>query len=84
MTVKKEILLELLRLELEIDSKFTDEMIELNLLWFFVQDDLAALKWASFIEKYYGILIPDCNVDLFFFSDLEYMNQQINKCLVSK
>ncbi|SKC83315.1 hypothetical protein [Ohtaekwangia koreensis] len=68
-----------LRSHLLIDTKFTDSLLELNLLSFFVQKEDTAIGWVNFIESRYRIDIPDCEVDYFFFSDLNHMIRVINK-----
>ncbi|SFW13494.1 hypothetical protein [Chitinophaga sancti] len=66
-------LLSELRARLPVPQLFTDELIRLNLLYLFSQDDSASLQWVAFIESRFEISIPDHEVDYFFFSSLEHM-----------
>ncbi|MBW8686000.1 hypothetical protein [Chitinophaga rhizophila] len=66
-------LLSELKGRIDIPPAFTDELIHLNLLYLFSQDDHSALQWVAFLEAHFQISIPDNEVDYYFFSSLEHM-----------
>jgi hypothetical protein len=81
--VDKGFLLGALRQHLRVDQKYTDDLLTLNLFNFFIQDETATIRWVAFLEKKYHISIPDNEVDIFFFSDLDHMTATVQKALHS-
>lgn len=75
----EDFLLQELRFRLKIEAKYSDQLIRLNLPFFFVHDNNSAINWVEFIEDHFNIDIPDHEVDYFFFSNFSQMAYIINK-----
>ena len=65
----------------EIPKGYNEQLIRLNLLYLFCQNDYCAVKFIDFVEKQLQIAIPDYKVDYFFISDLRIMAEVVASCL---
>jgi len=73
---RKEVIADL-RSFLELNPKFDDDTVCMNLPFLFVRDERHALDWLMHLELKYSVSFSDVDIDFFFFTDIDNIVNRI-------
>lgn len=65
----------------EIPDGYNEQLVRMNLLYLFSQNDHCAVNFITFVEQHLQIEIPDYKVDYFLLSDIRIMAEVIAELL---
>lgn len=79
----EKVLIQELRDFLELEPKYPDSFLVMNLFSYMIQDEKKVFQWIEHIQDRFQIVIPDSACDLFFLTDISVMAKVVSEQLNS-